>query len=151
MVLRLAPFDGSEVICTTKKVSLDLSLGHNLLSTILLAKKRVEVLLWQVQVPSEISYLKELFGVVNIINNQYVFWTTDYFSNSNVDQWFINAVTSISIQIWHRWLCYLSDQNIFCLPNVADGIDVKSLIPDEIFADCMKKRQHKKPSYKLIL
>ena len=84
VVLRLAHPDGSEVIWTIKKVSWAPSLGHNLLSTIPLAKKGVEVLLRQIQVPSEISHHGELFGVADIIDNQYIVRTKGYFSNSNL-------------------------------------------------------------------
>ncbi len=48
-------------------------MGHNLLSTISLAKKRVEVLFRPVQVPSEIRHEEELFGVVDIITISYLF------------------------------------------------------------------------------
>ena len=76
--LRLAHPDGSEIIWTIKKVSWAPSLGHNLLSTIPLAKKGVEGFLRQIHVPSEISHQGELFGVADIIDNQYVIRTTDY-------------------------------------------------------------------------
>ncbi len=56
VVLRLAHADRSEVIWAIKKVSWILSLGHNLLSTIPLAKKEIKVLQRQVQVLSEISH-----------------------------------------------------------------------------------------------
>ncbi len=38
-------------------------------------------------------------------------------------------------------------QNILRLPKVADGIDLKGPIPGEIYGDCMKSRQQKKPLY----
>lgn len=38
-------------------------------------------------------------------------------------------------------------QNILRLPKVADGIDVKGTIPEEICGDCMNRRQQRKPSY----
>ncbi len=107
----------------------------------------VEILLRQVQVPSEIRHQGELFGVVDIIDNQYVVWTNDHFPNSNLCQEVMNSVTPISIQPWHRRLCYLVYQNIFRLPQIADGIDVKGPIHDEICGDCMKERQQRKLSY----
>ncbi len=45
---------------------------------------------------------------------------------------------------------HLGYQNILRLPKVADGIDVKGPIPGEICSDCMKSRQHRKPSYEPI-
>ena len=60
-------------------------------------------------------------------------------------------VISISIQTWYSYLGYLGYQNSLCLPKVADRIYVKEPIIDEIFGDCMKRRQQKKPSYKPML
>ena len=93
VVLCLAHLDGSEVIWTIKKVSWAPSIGHNFLSTIPLAKKGVEVFLRQVQVPSEISHHGELFGVADIIDNQYIVRTTGYFSNNSLGQEIINSVS----------------------------------------------------------
>ncbi len=146
-MLRLAHPDGSELTWTIKKVSWALSLGHNLLSTIPLARKGVEVFLRQPHIPSEISHQGILFGVADIIDNQYVVCTTGYSPNSTSDQEIINAVTPISIQTWHRRMGHLGYQNILWLPKVADGIDVKDSIPGEICGDCTKDWQQKKPSY----
>ena len=135
------------MIGTVKKVSWAPSLGHNLLSTISLAKKGAKVFLQQIQVLSEISHHEKLFGIADIIDNQYVVRKTGYFSNSILNQEVINLVTSISIQIWHRRMGHLAYQNIFCLPKLADGIEVKGLIPQDICGDCMEERQQKIPSY----
>ena len=45
---------------------------------------------------------------------------------------------------------YLGYQNILWLPKVADSIDVKRSIPEKICGDCMKEKQQRKPSYKLM-
>ncbi len=76
VVLHLAHPDGSEVTWTIKKVSWAPSLARNLLSPILLARKGVEVFLRQPHIPSEISNQGILFGVTDIIDNQYVVRTT---------------------------------------------------------------------------
>ncbi len=148
VVLRLANPDGSEVTWTIKKVSLAPSLGHNLLSTILLARKGVEVFIRQPHIPSEISHQRFLFGLADIIDNQYVVRTTGYFLISTSDQEIINAMTPISIQTWHCQMGHLGYQSILPLPKIADEIDVKGPIPGEICGDCMKGRQPRKPSYK---
>ena len=147
VVLHLAHPNGLEVIWMIKKVSWAPSLGHNLLSTIPLAKKGIEVFLRQIQIPSEISHHGELFGVADIIDNQYIVCTTGYFPNSTLDQEVINAVTPISIQTWHRRMGHLGYQKILRFPKVADGIEVKGPIPQDICGDCMKGRQQKIPSY----
>ncbi len=48
-------------------------------------------------------------------------------------------------------MSHLGDKNILCLPKVADAIDVKGPIPDEICGDCMKRRQQRKLSYEPML
>ncbi len=98
VVLRLPHPDSSEVTWTIKKVSWAPSLRNNLLCTIPLARKGVEVFLQQPHIPSEISYQEIFFGVADIIDNQYVVCTTGYFPNSTSDQGIINTVTPISIQ-----------------------------------------------------
>lgn len=101
VILHLTHLYYSKVILTSKKVSWASFLGHKLLSIIPLIKKRVEIFLWQSQVPSEFYYQRDFFGVTIIINNQYIIWKISYFSNSTLDQNNINIVTSIFIQTWY--------------------------------------------------
>ncbi len=44
----------------------------------------------------------------------------------------------------------LGYENILWLPEIADHIDAKGPIPREICGNCMKKKQQRKPSYKLM-
>ncbi len=62
----------------------------------------------------------------------------------------MNLFTFFSIQTWHRQIDHLEYQNIIRLPKVADDIDIKKPIWREIFGDCMKRRQQRKPSYELM-
>ncbi len=114
------------------------------MSTILLAKKKVEVFFLQAQIPLEISHQREHFGVEDIIDNQYIVRIKSYFFNSTLDKEVINSVTPISIKAWHRQMDHLGNENIFCLSKAANGIDVKRLIPGKICGNCMKKKQQKK-------
>lgn len=110
------------------------------MSTIPLATKVVEVFFREHHIPSEISHHSDIFGVTDIIDNQYVVRTTGYFSNSIFDEGIINAVTSISIEIWYRRIVHLDYQNILRLHKIADGIDINEPITGEICGDCRKKR-----------
>lgn len=118
--------------------------------TILLGKKEVEVFLWQFQLFSEIRHQRELFGIADIIDNQYVVRTKSFFLNSTLKQEIINTVTSISFLTLHQQMKHLGYQNILWLHKVADSIEIKRLILKEIYISCMKKKQLKKPSYKLM-
>ena len=54
---------------TVTNVTLALELGHNLLSTISLAKKSFEVFLRKLGRPSELYFEGEVVGLANIIEN----------------------------------------------------------------------------------
>lgn len=68
-VPRLAHPDGSEVTWTMKKINWALLLGHNLLTTITLTRKKVEGFLRQSHILSEMSHQEILFRVADIIDN----------------------------------------------------------------------------------
>ncbi len=85
------------------------------------------------------------------MDNQYVVQTKAYIRNNSPGPEITNSVTPISIRTWHRRLGNLGYQNILRLPKVADGIDVKGLIPGEKCGDCMKRRQRRKPFYEPML
>lgn len=63
-----------------------------------------------------------------------------YFRNSSPGQKVINAINPISIPTWYWLLGHLSYLKILRLPKVADGIDVKKLIPGEIFGDYIERK-----------
>ncbi len=111
----------------------------------------VEVFFRQVQVTSGISHYGKLFGVADIIDNQYIVCTKGYFLNNSLGQEIINLVILISIQTWHRRLGHLDYQDILRLPKVANGIDIKRPIQGEICSDCMERRQQKKSFYEPML
>ena len=69
-------------------------LDQNLLSTILLAKKGIEVFLKKVSQPSEIIVDDEVFGLANIIGNLYVIWLA-----KNPKPETVNRVTAPTIEI----------------------------------------------------
>lgn len=79
VVLRLAYPNNPKGTWTIKKVSWTLLLGHNLLNTIPLARKEVEGFFRQPHSPLEISHQGILFGMVDIVDNQYVVCTMGYF------------------------------------------------------------------------
>ncbi len=70
--LRMSDLKSNINTLTVTNVSWAPELGHNLLSTIPLARKRVEVFLRKTCQHSEIVVDEEVFGLANIIKNQYV-------------------------------------------------------------------------------
>ncbi len=76
-----------------------------------------------------------MFGVTSILDNPNIVQTTSYSFKSTLDQEITHLVTLITIQTWHPQIDYFSYQTIFCLPRVADGIEVKKHIQRNIFDD----------------
>lgn len=73
-----------------------LKLGHNLLSTIPLVRKAIEVFLRKASQPSKIIVDEEVFGLANIIENQYVIWLVD-----TPKPTIVNRITALTIETWH--------------------------------------------------
>lgn len=111
-MLRLAYLDSLESIWTIKKVGWAPSLGYNPSSTISLTKKEVEVFLLQSHIPSEISNQRILFEIDDIIDNQYIIYTTGYFPNHTFYQRIINIVILIFIESLYRQMGHLGYQII---------------------------------------
>ena len=57
----------------------------------------------------------------------------------------VNAIKP-TIEIWHQRMGHLGYRNILKLPQIAEGIEVKGPVPEEICGLCMKGRQQRKPS-----
>ena len=78
-------------ILTVTNVNCVLELSHNLLSTIFLARKDVEIYLRKTGQLSKIIIDKEVFGLVDIIKNQYVIRLAEILKPVTVNQ----VITSI--------------------------------------------------------
>ncbi len=124
VIFCLAHFDGSEVIWSIKKVSWASSLGQNLLTTIFLLKKSVKVFLRQFHMSLKISKHGELFGMADIVDDQYFVCTTSFSPNKVSETSIINSMITISIQIWHWRMSPFGYQNLLRLPKIADGIEM---------------------------
>ncbi len=85
--------------------------------------------------------------MADIVDDQYIVRTTGFSPNNVSEASIINSMTPLSIQTWHRRMGHLGYQNLLQLPKIADGIEIKDPIPAEIWGDCMKGRQQRKPSY----
>ena len=76
--LRISDLKGNTNIPTITNVNWAPKLGQNLLSIILLAKKSVEMFLRKASQPSEIDVDDKVFGLADIIENQYVIWLVEH-------------------------------------------------------------------------
>ncbi len=127
-------------ILTVTYVSLAPELGHNLLSTIPLAKKGFEVFLRKLGRPSELYFEGEVVGLADIIENQYVVKLAKDPESATV-----NMAVSSSLESWHSRLAHLSYKAIVQLTSMAFGIQLKSPLPEEICGRCIVGKQQRKP------
>ena len=149
VVLNMVQQDKNINVLTVKNVSWAPDLGHNLLSPIPLAIKGVEVFLRKIGVATQILHEGKIHGLADVIDRQYVLriktpevtMHTNFANTTSI----LNAIKP-TIEIWHRRMGHLGYQNVLRLPQMAEGIDVKGPVPEEICGPCMKGRQQRKPS-----
>ena len=125
----MSDLKGNTNTLTVTNVSWAPKLGHNLLSTIPLAKKGVEVFLRKAGQPSEIVVDDEVFGLADIIENQYVIRLAE-----NPKPATVNRVTAPTIDTWHARMGHLGYRSLLELPKLASGIEIKGPAPTEIVA-----------------
>ncbi len=141
VILRMCDMSGNVNTLTVTNESWASELGHNLLSTIPLAKKGFKVFLRKLGRPSELYFEGEVLGLADIIENQYVVRLTEDPKSATVNM----AVLS-SIETWHTRLTHLSYKAIVQLASIALGIQLKGPVPEEICGRCMVGKQQRKPS-----
>ncbi len=140
VILQYQSLDGTINTLTVSNVSCAPDLGHNLLSTIPLAKKGIEIFLRRTGRPSEIFFEDEVVGLADMIENQYVI----RLARSSVPK--MNVVKNPTPEIWHARLGHLSYGAMQILVSVASGMELKGPIPSEIYGGCMVGRQQRQPS-----
>lgn len=149
VILQLQLSDGTVNTLIVSNVSWAPDLGHNLLSTIPLAKKRIQVFLRRTSQPSEMYLEDEVVGLADMIDNQYVI----RLANPLIPK--VNIVKNPTNKIWHTRLGHLSYGAMQKLESVALGIALNGPIPAEICGGCMISRQQcqlsqKSPSRRAI-
>ncbi len=83
--------------------------------------------------PSEIIVDEEVFGLANIIKNQYVIRLAET-PKPGID----NRVTALTIETWHPRIGHLGYRSLLELPNLANEIEIKGPAPTEI---CRSQRK----------
>lgn len=111
-------------------------LGHNLLSTLPLGRRGVEVFLRVDGRPSEFWKNDKVFGYADIIDNQYVVRGDAYQVNQ--------ANIIVSPQLLHQRMGHLNWQSVMQVPYHATGIEIQGKKPEEVCGGCMLGHQQKK-------
>ena len=91
--------------------------------------------------PSEIVVDEEVFGLANIIKNQYIIRLAETPKPATVNQ-----VIAPTIETWHARMGHLGYRSLLELLKLAHGIDIKGPAPTKICGGCMKGRSQWKPS-----
>ena len=104
VVLNMVQQDKNINVLTVKNISWALDLGHNLLSTILLAIEGDEVFLRKIGVATQILHEGKLHGLADVIDRQYVLRikTSEVTMHTNFANTtpIVNAIKP-TIEIWH--------------------------------------------------
>ena len=138
--LRMSELKGNINTLKVTYVSWVPKLGHNLLSSMNLARKGVEIFLKKVGLPSEIVVDEDVFGLSDIIENQYVFQLAETLKPATVNQ-----ITALTIETWHARIGHLGYRSLLKLSKLANEIEIKEPSPTEIWSGCMKSRSPWKP------
>ncbi len=115
-------------------------MGHNLLSTISFAKKKIEVFWRRTGRPSEIFFEDKVLGLADMIDNQYVI----RLARSSVPK--VHVVKNPTPEIWHAQLGHLSYRAMQISVSIASGMEFKGPILSEICGGSMVGRQQRPPS-----
>ena len=133
--LRLSDYDDNITILTVTNMSWALQLDHNLLSTILLAKKSIDVSLRKAGQPSEIIADDEVFGLADMIENQYVIRLAESLILA-----IVNRVRAPTIETWYVRMRHLGYRCLLELLKLANRIEIKEPALTEICSRCIKGR-----------
>jgi hypothetical protein len=142
--------DGSGRGDTTQNVTLSKVLysslmQYNLISTIKLARKRVETLLSLLNQTSQLLKDGDIWEVADMMNDQYVLREKGFIVRKiEVENETFKAMTTSTsnIQTWHARLGYLGYDNVLKLKNHSIGIQLKDDTKStEVCGSCMIERQ----------
>lgn len=131
VILQHQSLDGIINTLTVSNFGLASDLCHHFLSTIFLTKKGIKIFLRTSGGPSEIFFETRVVRLVDLFDNQYFI----LLSKSTVPN--TNFVNDFTFEILHTRLGHLNYWVVQKLASVVLGIELKSLLPSEIFGGCM--------------
>ncbi len=126
---------------TVTNVSWAPRLGHNLLSTIPLVRKGIEVLFRKAGQPSEIVVDEEVFGLADIIENEYVARLAEIPKPA-----IVNRVIAPTIATWQARMRDLGYRSLLEIQKLAHEMEIRGPAPTEISSGCIKSRSQRKPT-----
>lgn len=83
--------------------------------------------------PSKIIINKKVFGLANIIENQYIIWPVKISKFA-----IVNQITAPTIETWYIQMGHLVYRSSLELPKLAHEIKIKSPTPTKIYGRCIK-------------
>ena len=122
-------------------------LGFNLISTIQLGEKGVEMWLRTTDQPSQILHDGAILGYADPIDGQYVFRLKDNpeppaIANTAETK---RVAKPADIELWHLRIGHLGYRSLKMLKDLSTKIDFKETAPKELCRDCRKGNQTRQP------
>ena len=123
-------------------------LGFNLISTIQLGEKGVEMWLRTTDQPSQILHDGAILGYADPIDGQYVFRLKDNpeppaIANTAETK---RVAKPADIELWHLRMGHLGYRSLKMLKDLSTGMDFKETAPKELCRDCRKGNHTCHPS-----
>ncbi len=120
-------------------------LGFNLISTIQLGEKMVEMWLQTTDQPSQILHNRAILGYANLIDGQYIFrlkqtLETPTIANS-ADIQPKREVKPRDIKLWYSRIGHLGYRNLKTLKNLSSRMDFNETTSSELYGDYRKGDQ----------
>ncbi len=129
-------------------------LGFNLISTIQLGKKRVQIWLQTTDQPSQILHDVEILGYTDPIDGQYVLRvkkTSELPIIANSSNPYSKKSTKPNdIKLWHLRMGPLGYRSLTILKNLSSGMESHGTMAAKLCGDCRKADQTRHPSNNLM-
>lgn len=124
-------------------------LGFNLVSTIQLGRKGVEVWLRTANNPSQVLHNGAILGYLDPTESQYVFRLQNpsaQIVNSAQTNVLKQETKPGSIELWHARMGHLSYASLSTLKGLSTGMNFQDKTPDELCSPCKGGSQTRQPS-----
>lgn len=105
--MRIGDYQDNINILTITNVIWASKTDHNLWSIIILAKKCIKMFLNRAGPLSKIIVDEKVFGLANMIKNQYIILLTKIFKSIT-----INQVAALIMKTWFVWIAYLGFRSL---------------------------------------
>lgn len=120
-------------------------LGFNLVSTIQLGKKRIEMWLYTLDQPSQILYNRATLGCADPLDRQYVFclqkFSVPTLITNSAKIYIKKDIKPGQIELWHTHMGHLGYRSLTTLKDLSTRINFANGNPSELYRSCKDGNQ----------